>query len=340
VAESPTVTDTAPGPDASPAPPDRAEAPAADPDLPSPTYEVGGVVLTLPEGVTASLSGPTALPCHAGLETPTLHVLEAIDPEAPPRNCPDRSNEASSVVAVATSRVPPALLPGHAAPDGPEGTEEVDLLDTTGLLAVWERGDGTEVHTYAFPDLDLFLEARDPELTDGFVEALLASAERVAADDAPTSAPPIDDDASTDDRVRDPEGAADLVVTDVRVGTHDGFDRVAIELAGDGSVGWFTDLGPTAYEDGSGEVIDVAGGAVLTIWLNAVAFPPELPDPSIRWDGDRLRAPSSTGVLTEVVDSVVFEGQHQLFIGLAEPVPYRMVRYEDPQVVVIDLLHP
>jgi hypothetical protein len=154
------------------------------------------------------------------------------------------------------------------------------------------------------------------------------------------TAPPVDDDASTADRVQAPDGPADLVVTDVRVGVHDGFDRVVIDLAGEGTVGWFTELGDVAFEDGSGTIVDVDGGAVLTLMLNAFAFPPELPDPSVRWDGGRVGAPSDAVVLTEVVDSVSFEAQHQLFIGLTERVPYRIVRLGDPQRVVIDLLHP
>jgi hypothetical protein len=158
--------------------------------------------------------------------------------------------------------------------------------------------------------------------------------------DAAPGAPALDVEASTDDRVQAPEGPADLVVTEVRVGTHDGFDRVVIEVDGEGLAGWFTQLGTDAFEDGSGAIVDVAGPAVLTIALNAVAFPPDLPDPDVRWDGATVAAPPGARVLTEVVDSVVFEGQHQLFIGLAEPVPYRIVRFDDPQRVVIDLVHP
>jgi hypothetical protein len=162
-------------------------------------------------------------------------------------------------------------------------------------------------------------------------------------DEGPTgagTAPPVDDEASTADRVQAPDGPADLVVTDVRIGVHDGFDRVVIDLAGEGTVGWFTELGDVAFEDGSGTVVDVDGGAVLTLMLNAFAFPPELPDPSVRWDEGRVGAPADAVVLTEVVDSVSFEAQHQLFIGLTERVPYRIVRLGDPQRVVIDLLHP
>jgi hypothetical protein len=154
------------------------------------------------------------------------------------------------------------------------------------------------------------------------------------------TAPPVDDEASTSDRVRAPDGPADLVVTDVRVGVHDGFDRVVVELAGEGTAGWFTELGDVAFEDGSGAIVDVDGAAVLTLLLNAVAFPPELPDPDLRWDGDRVPAPVGAVVLREVVDSVVFEGQHQLFIGLTERVPYRIAQLDDPQRVVVDLLHP
>jgi hypothetical protein len=159
-------------------------------------------------------------------------------------------------------------------------------------------------------------------------------------DGAEAGAPALDAEASTDDRVQAPEGAADLVVTEVRVGTHDGFDRVVIDVGGEGRAGWFTELGADAFEDGSGAVVDVAGGAVLTIFVNAVAFPPDLPDPDVKWDGVTVAAPPGARVLTEVVDSVTFEGQHQLFIGLTEPVPYRIVRLDDPQRIVIDLVHP
>jgi hypothetical protein len=41
----------------------------------------------------------------------------------------------------------------------------------------------------------------------------------------------------------------------------------------------------------------------------------------------------------EVVDDNVVEGQRLFHLGLRDEVPYRIARLEDPERVVIDLLH-
>jgi hypothetical protein len=159
-------------------------------------------------------------------------------------------------------------------------------------------------------------------------------------DDGTTSAPPLGTESSTDDRDQEPEGLPNLWLTDVRVGVHDGFDRVVFELDGDGTIGWFTTSDDQASEQGSGAPIDVAGDAVIDVALRGILIPPDRPTGTVAFEEDRVAAPAGAQVLTEVVVGIIFEGQQQVVIGLDEQVPYRIARFDDPQRVVIDLVHP
>ena len=128
-----------------------------------------------------------------------------------------------------------------------------------------------------------------------------------------------------------------LAVTDVRVATHDGFDRIVFETAGDGVPGWFVDYGePTAQ--GSGEVVDVEGEVVLRVSIRMVTLPPDLPDDLEVWDGERLDGPAG-GVVTEVVEDSIYEGYHNFFVGLDDERPFLVDRFEGPNRVVIDIPH-
>jgi hypothetical protein len=131
---------------------------------------------------------------------------------------------------------------------------------------------------------------------------------------------------------------AQLTVTDVRVGTHDGFDRVVVELVGDGEVGWFVEYVDEATSQGSGLPVDVDGEAFLSVAIHGVLLPPDAPEDHELWAEERIAGPPG-GIVTEVVDDTIFEAIHLLFVGLDDEVPYRIERFEDPQRVVIDLVH-
>jgi hypothetical protein len=243
---------------------------------------------------------------------------------------------------------------------GQTGTPVIDeVADTpTEMPAEDPAEDPTEAPTEApsDPATDDPADPPEPDPTDGADGAGSDATEPVApepvapggedeagdtSDPAPVDGvPTLSGEASTDDREEPPSGPSDLILTDVRVGVHDGFDRVVLEFEGDGEVGWFTELGDEALEDGSGTEVEVAGDAVLTVWANMLAFPPELPADAPRWEGRTIPAPAGAGVLTEVVDGIWFEGQQQVFLGLDAEVPYRMARLADPQRIVIDLVHP
>ena len=149
---------------------------------------------------------------------------------------------------------------------------------------------------------------------------------------------PLDQTATVDDREQDNDGFG-MTISDVRVGTHEGFDRVTVDIEGDGEVGWFASWTDEPILDGSGEVADVEGEAYLTLATRGMALPDDRPEGVTAWDGETVTAPDGAPVLVEAVEGVLFEGQHQVFIGASEEVPFRIERLEDPQRIVIDLVH-
>ncbi len=158
-------------------------------------------------------------------------------------------------------------------------------------------------------------------------------------DDPGDGATELDTAARTDESRHD--GALDglLAVTDVRIGAHDGFDRVTFELEGDATAGWFV-----AYEDeptsqGSGRPVDVAGDAYLGVALRNISLPPELPDDVDRFDEERRDGPAGAEQVVEVVADTIFEGIQLFYVGVEEKTSYRIDRLEEPKRVVIDVLH-
>jgi hypothetical protein len=170
-------------------------------------------------------------------------------------------------------------------------------------------------------------------LATGMTALLLAVPVVAMAD----SAPPLSGEASTERRVAEPSGEGQLTTADVRVGTHDGFDRVTFELAGDSQVGWFIGYEDDPRQDGSGFEVEVAGNTTLEVRLHSIAMPGDGPE-GVELFLDDVAGPPG-GVILEVVNDTVFEGHHTFFIGLEEELPYRVARLDDPQRVVIDLVH-
>ena len=142
--------------------------------------------------------------------------------------------------------------------------------------------------------------------------------------------------ADTSPKQTDPE-LGSVSVTDVRVGTHDGFDRVTFEVEGDGLAGWFVEYDDDPRAQGTGFPIEVAGETSLFMRISSVWLPPDAPEGIEQWEGD-VPGPAG-GVVLEVVDDVIFEGIHTFAIGLDEELPFTVERFEDPQRIVVDIFH-
>ena len=172
------------------------------------------------------------------------------------------------------------------------------------------------------------------------------------AADPPTSAPPTGAGPSgpDGDQPVEPiavgdvdESAAEgtgppVTLTDVRLGAHDGFDRIVFELAGEGQAGWQIGFTGAPRSQGSGLPVDVPGHAVLGITLTNIALPGDGPPGVQPWEGpDRQRVEGSE-VLDTLVSDALFEGRHTFFAGLDQQRPFAVGQLTSPQRIVVDLL--
>lgn len=126
-------------------------------------------------------------------------------------------------------------------------------------------------------------------------------------------------------------------VTDVRLGDHDGFDRLVFEIGGPGQAGWDIRYVDEARAAGSGQAIDVGGKAILAVSLGNIALPPDAPAGVQPWDGPGRLQMTGDGPIVEVVDDTVFEGIHTFYAGVTDRQPFQVTRLGSPQRVVIDV---
>lgn len=150
----------------------------------------------------------------------------------------------------------------------------------------------------------------------------------------PESEAPIPTDASTKSSTA--SAGAKLTVTDVRVGEHEGYDRVVYELGGTGTPGWRVQYVDEAVQDGSGKTVPVSGSGILQVLIDGSAYPFDSgvegyagPDPVPGTPG---------GAVTGVHGALVFEGVTQSFIGVSQPgSPFSVTALTNPTRVIVDI---
>jgi hypothetical protein len=126
-------------------------------------------------------------------------------------------------------------------------------------------------------------------------------------------------------------------ITDVRVGTHAGYDRVVIEF--DEGIPPFTldEATPPLLADPSGMQMHVEGNAFWSLVLQGgtrLAL-----DGSLSYDGRTDFTPDFP-VLAELVEAGDFEAVSSWYIGLHQPSCARVLTLTDPSRLVIDIKHP
>ncbi|WP_194288693.1 AMIN-like domain-containing (lipo)protein [Ornithinicoccus halotolerans] len=131
-------------------------------------------------------------------------------------------------------------------------------------------------------------------------------------------------------------GGYDLVVTDIRTGVHNHFERVVLDIEGGSQVGWSAEYTDNPALDGSGAPVSLAGDGTLAVIVRGVALPSGDDHP---YDpGQLLVQPDNTSMVTEVLRTAPFEGQLQVFVGTREEVAFRVFRLGDPERLVIDVM--
>lgn len=146
--------------------------------------------------------------------------------------------------------------------------------------------------------------------------------------------------ASLNEQSAPEEGAGQALLTDVRIGTHSGYERIVFEFEGTTvpgyRVGWAD--GPITA-DGSGEVVDVKGDAALEIVMQpASGVDLSSSEPDITYDGPgRIPTAGRTTTITDLVRTGDFEAVLSWAAGATERVPFRVSTLRSPTRVVIDL---
>jgi len=141
---------------------------------------------------------------------------------------------------------------------------------------------------------------------------------------------------STPERVM-PMGRAPL--TGVRTGRHDCFDRVVFVLAGP-AAGYRVEYVDQVFQDGSGAVLPVPGGARLLVNVNHPAHddagnPTMLPAPTA---GQQIADVAGYRTLRSVVYGSSFEGATTFGVGVRARLPFRVFTVDGSRVVV-DVAH-
>jgi hypothetical protein len=125
-------------------------------------------------------------------------------------------------------------------------------------------------------------------------------------------------------------------IVDVRVGTHDGFDRVVFEF--DSGTPEFTvdEAQPPFTEDGSGLPLDVEGQAFLQLVMRGGTKQTDAGTSS--YDGPTDFDPGLPR-LVDLVEGGDFEAQSTWYLGLTGEACTRIFTLSDPDRLVIDVEH-
>ncbi|MFC6014075.1 AMIN-like domain-containing (lipo)protein [Nocardia lasii] len=183
------------------------------------------------------------------------------------------------------------------------------------------------------------------------IAAAAVSLSSCGADDAPTAAPTTTSTVSTfadtggqvptDAGPKSAAASADaaLTVSDIRLGSHPGFDRVVFVLGGAGTPGWQVAYTDSATQDGSGRAVDVAGSSILEVRVLGSTYPFDSTVPPFAGP-DPVTDPG-TPMITGVYQRLVYEGVTQSFVGIdAAQRPFAVSTLTDPPRLVVDIATP
>jgi len=142
---------------------------------------------------------------------------------------------------------------------------------------------------------------------------------------------------SAEDKNQDPEGANDLVVEDIQVGTHDGHDRVVYILSGEGMPGYSVSFVDKAVQDGSGFVHDTGDDKVILVKLNGMTMPLD-PVNAVEFSGSPVQ--SAGDIVNQIIYDNWFEGSVRSFITIkptvTDPV-FAVSLVDHPTRVIVDV---
>ncbi len=128
-------------------------------------------------------------------------------------------------------------------------------------------------------------------------------------------------------------GAAVATLTAVRTASHDGYERIVFEFA-DSIPGYRIDyLDPPIHQCGSGDVVEMPGGAWLSIRLEPANAHTEEGQPTVT-ERNRTLAYENLKALRLICD---FEAQVEWIAATVAAQPYRTLELRAPARLVVDI---
>ena len=170
---------------------------------------------------------------------------------------------------------------------------------------------------------------------DGTSSPTPSTDHHAGADDGDAHAQPFPADANPD--TGQASAGAFGNITAIRLGHHDGFDRVVFEFHGTGTPGWTVKYVPQALGQGSGLPISIPGSAVLEVGITGVGIPP---DTGVQEVATGPVSVHDTEVVTEAYFNGTFEGVSQAFIGTTSKQPFRVYLLTGPARIVVEVVSP
>ncbi|MFH8410065.1 hypothetical protein ACH4FX_35600 [Streptomyces sp. NPDC018019] len=128
----------------------------------------------------------------------------------------------------------------------------------------------------------------------------------------------------------------------IRTGRHDCFDRMVFEVptAGGKPVGYRIGYVKELHQDGSGDRIQVGGGAILEIRVAAPSYDPGTGGTTYPGKaGKPLPGVSVAGYRTfkDTRFAASFEGDTQIGLGVAKRLPFRVIQQKNQ--LIVDVAH-
>ncbi|MFF7727484.1 hypothetical protein [Streptomyces sp. NPDC008001] len=129
---------------------------------------------------------------------------------------------------------------------------------------------------------------------------------------------------------------------DVRAGTHECYDRLVFDVQGIGDhrIGYRVEYVDQLRQDGSGDPIPVAGGAVLAIRISAPSYDPATGEARYPVHaGQPLTGVDLSGFKTfrDTRFASSFEGETLVGLGVRARLPFRV--FQERNRIVVDVAH-
>jgi hypothetical protein len=132
------------------------------------------------------------------------------------------------------------------------------------------------------------------------------------------------------------------VLTDVRAGRHDCYDRLVIDVAGSPGAGYDVQYVPQVIADGSGLPVPLRGGAFLQLAVRAPAYDMSGNPTYVPADPQELVDTTGFATFRQAALAGSFEGVTNLGLGVRARLPFRVLTLTGPGSggrVVIDVAH-